>query len=318
MASVSAETNYGFLSEKDKTFPPMVVAEITNVCNLHCIHCPYTFISKHKDYVPKYMKWKLYQKIVEEVSDYRGTIFRLLCDGEPLLHPRFLDMVRLAKSKEISPVNFITNGLLLKDEIAAGVLEAGVEVVEISLDALTKETYERIRRGSDYELVVSNTNRFIELRDKMRARTKIMVSIIDQPEAERELDAFIKYWSAKVDKVIKRDYTTIGGLVGEDKIKINIGAKRWPCPQLWRRIFINVEGLAEFCVEDWHDQTVIADINTTSIKEAWHSSRYQDLRSCHLAHRFNEIPYCAKCIDWPARRWDYDYFSALEELKVTI
>ncbi|MCK4994201.1 MAG: radical SAM protein [Candidatus Omnitrophica bacterium] len=314
MKCLDLKGKYGFSSEKDRIFPPMVVLEITNVCNLECIHCPHVLISKQKDYKPRHMKWETFSKIVEEVSLHDNIIFRLLSDGEPLMHPRFLDMIRLAKNKGITPINFITNGVFLNEEMSAGILEAGVEVVEISLDALTKQTYEKIRKNSDYELVMSNVNRFIELRNIKEAQTKIMVSIIDQPESRHEINEFENYWTPKVDRVIKRKYTSIGGLINISRIQQANEEKRWPCPQLWRRIFINVDGYAEYCVEDWHDQSIIGDVNETSLREIWSFPEYEKIRSLQLLKRFSEIPYCAGCKDWQARDWKYDYFYALEKV----
>ncbi|HQO59091.1 MAG TPA: radical SAM/SPASM domain-containing protein [Candidatus Omnitrophota bacterium] len=294
-------------------FPPMVVVEITNVCNLQCIHCPFCYISKEPGYQPRHMAWPLYTKIVDEVAGHPGTIFRLLCDGEPLCHPRFIDMIRYAKTQGLSPVNFITNGLLMDGDRAAAVLEARVEAVEFSLDALNKNTYERIRKGSDYETVMHHVNGFIRLRDTLKAPTKIFVSIIDQPEAEAELDAFVAYWTPRVDRVITRAYTSIQGLVDPAKIKTDPQIKRWPCPDLWRRSFINVDGFAEFCVEDWHDQSVVGDINKTTLQAVWQGPDYERLRTLHRQRRFQDVSYCAGCLDWQARDWHYDYFVALRD-----
>lgn len=302
---------YGFLSESEKLFPPMVVVKITNTCDLECVHCPYSVISKQKHYKPTHMTWKLYRKIVEEVASYKNVIFRLLCDGEPLMHPRFADMIRLAKQKGIGPVNFITNGVRLNEALTEVVLESGVDVVEISLDALTQETYEKIRKGSSYKRVMDNVHRFIEKRNKMAAKTRIMVSIIDQPEAAAELEAFKKYWEGKADKVITRIYTSIGGLVDDKKMKIDHSGNRWPCPLLWRRFFINSNGTAEFCVEDWYSETAVGDVNKSSIKEIWSSPAYEKVRQAHLSGKFYEVPYCNQCKDWKAREWGNDYFSAL-------
>lgn len=259
------------------------------------------------------MDWPLYKKIVEEVSRCPGTIFRLLCDGEPLCHPRFIEMIRYAKTRGLAPVNFITNGLLMDESRATAVLEAGVEAVEFSLDALYKKTYETIRKGSDFEAVMHQVNEFIRLRDHLKAHTKIFVSIIDQPEAEAELDAFITYWTPRVDRVITRAYTSIRGLVDTAKIKTDTRSERWPCPDLWKRFFINVDGFAEFCVEDWHDQSIIGNINETTIQAVWVSSEYERIRTLHKQKKFQEVPYCAGCLDWRARDWDYDYFLALKE-----
>ncbi len=304
---------YGFSSQKEKEFPAMVVMEITNVCNLACIHCPYTLISQGKDYRPRHMSWDLYEKVVKEVAMHKGVLFRFICDGEPLMHPRFLDMLKTAKLAGLSPVNVITNGTLLNEAMAEGVLDAGVDIVEISLDALIKTTYEKIRQGSDFDLVVANVQRLIAMRDQKQSRTKIFVSIIDQKESEAEIGPFVAYWGSRVDRVLTRVYTSIGGLVDEDKLKIDTAGHRWPCPQLWRRLFINVDGFAEFCVEDWKDETVVGDVNEESIAEIWGSSEYAKIRELHLARNFKSVPYCSRCKDWKAREWGNDYFHAVEQ-----
>ena len=89
---------------------------------------------------------------------------------------------------------------------------------------------------------------------------------------------------------------------------------RWPCPQLWKRFFINVDGYAEFCVEDWHDETIVGNVNESSIKEIWRSFNYERIRKLHLSGKFDQIPYCSRCKDWKARDWNYDYFSALNQI----
>lgn len=308
------KSNYGFRKRQDEEFPPMVFAEITNVCNLNCIHCPYSYISKQKFYKPKHMDFDVYKRIVDEVSLYKGAILRLVCDGEPMTHPDFLKMIYYAKQKGIYPLCFNTNGTLLNKEISLDILKNNVDVVEISLDAIHKNTYEQIRKGANFEKVMSNVHTFIELRNQLKVGTKIMVSIIDQPEARDEVDEFIDYWTSKVDRVIKRTYTTIGNLMDDRKLKFAETKKRWPCPLLWTRIFINVDGLIKFCVEDWFDKTSFFDIRTRSIGEAWNALEYNRLREYHLSGRFEKILYCKECVDWPARKWDYDYFYALKKI----
>lgn len=307
---------YGFKREEDKIFPPMVFAEITNVCNLRCIHCPYSYISKQKSYKPCHMEFDIYKKIVDEVSQYKEIIFRLVCDGEPMMHPKFLEMIIYAKQKGISPICFNTNGTLLNKEVSLEILQNNIDVVEISLDAINKSTYEYIRKGANFEEVMSNVHKFIELRNKLKAKTKIMVSIIDQPEVKHQLDEFITYWTSKVDRVIIRTYTTIGGLMSHDKMGINSSENRWPCPLLWTRIFINVNGFIKFCVEDWLDKTVLGDIRNDTLSDIWNSRQYQILRNNHLLGRFDEVLYCKECIDWPARQWNYDYFYALNRILI--
>lgn len=313
MAAIN-NLKYGFRKQENEVFPSMVFAEITNVCNLRCIHCPYSYVSKQKFYKPRHMKFNIYKNIVDEVSLYKGIIFRIVCDGEPMMHPQFLEMITYARQKDINPLCINTNGTLLDNELSSEILKNNVDVVEISLDAINKSTYEYIRKGACFEKVMSNVHRFIELRNRLNANTKIMVSIIDQPEVKDEIEEFISYWAPKADRVIKRTYTTIGGLVAQDKINFATDLERWPCPLLWTRIFVNIDGYIKFCVEDWSDKTVLFNIQNTNISMAWQSLEYNTLRQCHLSGKFNEISYCKECVDWPARQWQYDYFYALKKV----
>ena len=305
---------YGFRKDQHTIFPPMVFVELTNMCNLKCIHCPYCIISEEKSYRPRHMDLDIFKRIADEVSEYKGVIFRFVCDGEPLMHPNFLEMVQYAKHRKLYPVCFNTNGTLLGEKMSLEVLKCGVEVVEISLDAINKHTYEFIRRGANFEEVMFNVKRFIELRDRLNPKTKIMVSIIDQPEVKDEINEFIDYWKPRVDRVIKRTFTTIGGAMERKKTRFDLAKKRWPCPLLWTRIFVNVDGIIKFCVEDWFDKTTLFDIRNQSIADTWQSLEYNSIRQNHLLGRFEDIPYCKDCFDWSARRWDYDYFYALEQV----
>jgi MoaA/NifB/PqqE/SkfB family radical SAM enzyme len=75
-----------------------------------------------------------------------------------------------------------------------------------------------------------------------------------------------------------------------------------------------VDGFAEFCVEDWNDETIIGDVNRNSIKEIWSSPEYKKVRELHLSRNFNDVAYCGRCKDWKARTWDYDYFYAIKQV----
>jgi len=260
------------------------------------------------------MEFSIYKRIVDEVAQFKGTVFRLVCDGEPTLHPRLLDMIMYAKKNNIQPICLITNGTLLTKKISMNMLNAGIDVIEISLDAVRKDTYESIRLGASFKEVMDNTQRFIDLRNKLKLHTKIMVSIIDQPEVAGEIKDFVEYWDGKVDKVIIRTYTSIGGLVKKNNAGSFTQDGRWPCPLLWTRIFINVDGRLKFCVEDWLNRTIVGDIREISLKQMWQSSIYNQIRNYHQLRQFHKIPHCNKCIDWSSRKWDYDYFYALNQL----
>lgn len=304
---------YGFLKTKDKIFPPMVVLGITNVCNNRCIMCPYKQIIKENWYKPEFMKGALYKKIIDEIAKHPGTVLRLTPDGEVLLHPKIVEYVKYAKGKGIKTISFDTNALALDKEKAIGLLRAGLDLINISLDAFKKETYLKVRQGSNYEKVMVNTHRFIELRNKGEYKTKITVSIVDQPEVASEIEDFITYWSQRVDRVIRRKYLGCMGLVGKEKEGFK-NVKRWPCKFIFTRTNIGPDGIMRFCNDDWYEQTVVGDLKFQSIEEVWQSRRYQQVREHHLKSKYDKEAYCRNCTEWQSAEWNYDYFYVLNKV----
>jgi len=213
-----------------------------------------------------------------------------------------------------------TNGVLLRGDLAETIVKEGLlDVINVSLDAFSRDKYQLIRGVDNHEKVYGNVHHLLELRNKFNPKVKIQVNIIDQPEVCDELEAFINYWTPLVDNVMVRTYydsTAITGAPGPNitgKQKSFETEERWPCQQFWRRFNIGDDGTARFCVDDWYNQSKIGDIRQTTIKEIWQSQVYERYRQLHLARQFT-IPYCANCTEWQGMRWDYDYFVAMEKM----
>lgn len=311
---------YGFDSKKTKDFPPMAVVSIVNICNLKCIHCHYSKFIKHPKYQANMMGWDIWTKICDEMADYPGTVLNLGTDGEPLIHKRFVDMMRYARDKNIYPINMTTNGVLLQGNLAETIIrEKLLDVINVSLDAFSEEKYRYIRGGS-HQKVYDNVQGLIELRNRLNPTIKIQVNIIDQTEVREEIEAFVEYWEPQVDNVLVRTYYDATHVIGATGPNITgkqeefEPVERWPCQQFWRRFNIADDGVVRFCVDDWYNKSKIGDIRKSTIKEIWQSEQYDQLREWQLASQFNKIPYCAKCTEWQGMKWDYDYFVAMEKM----
>jgi MoaA/NifB/PqqE/SkfB family radical SAM enzyme len=97
--------------------------------------------------------------------------------------PHFLDMLEEAKAAGW-PVDLTTNAMSLDDEKMRRLLRAPVDVIDVSLDAFTKQTYERIRKRGKFDVVTANLRRLVELRNALGSPTRIMTSIIRQKDSE--------------------------------------------------------------------------------------------------------------------------------------
>lgn len=309
--------NIGFRNENETKFPAMLIVNTCNVCNAKCVHCPQPKViaGRSEDKFPL-MVWDTFKKIADEAKDYE-TLFRFTAFGEPLLHPDAVRMVRYAKEEvDIKNVSLNTNGALLYEEVSEKLLDIGIDVIEVSLDAFKKGTYEKVRRGLNFDVVWKNTHKLVELRDKGSYKTKIFVSIINQPEVKDELDEFVKYWESKVDRVLVRKYLSFSKIMDTDKETEPYYSERIPCPYAWRRMSVGPFGNIRLCIDDWLDKGIIGNIKDTTIHEIWTGPICQEWRKAHLERKFYKIDKCSQCTDWKFHSWDLNYLKALEEVGI--
>jgi radical SAM protein with 4Fe4S-binding SPASM domain len=259
---------------------------------------------------------EVHTKIVEETAPFKDRlwVFRYAADGESMLHPRFLDFVEETKSAGIGPVDLTTNAMSLDDAKMRRLLEAPIDVIDVSLDAFSKEAYEKIRIRGKYDKVTGNLKRLIELRDEIGSPTKIMTSIIQQKEALDEVEAFREFWGQYVDEVLVRGLNTDLGIVNATETYFDPDLRRWPCPQFWKRVTINHNGDVRFCVEDWFNKGVVANIRDHSIQEIWQSPIYERFRELHRTGRWNEMEMCKPCMDWQHMEWDHGFEKAINKI----
>jgi len=78
--------------------------------------------------------------------------------GEPTAHPRILDMIRAVKALGLR-VEMTTNATLLDNTLIEGLLRERLDMLWISLDATTEESFDSIRAGASLSRVMENVER---------------------------------------------------------------------------------------------------------------------------------------------------------------
>jgi heme b synthase len=120
--------------------PPRIIAwELTNACNLACIHCRASAI---KEPQPGELSTAQARHFVDELVDYKPIL--ILTGGEPLLRADVFDIARYATRKGLRAV-LATNGTLLTLQIVRKLKTAGIQRVSISIDGATREMHDVFR-----------------------------------------------------------------------------------------------------------------------------------------------------------------------------
>lgn len=313
-ANGAGTARYG-LRDAAAEFPMMLVLSFAYPCNALCPHCPYTNSQIRAEYRDApYMAPELFRKIADEAGRY-GAYLRISGGGEPMLHPQARDLLLYAKSVGCK-VGLITNGSRFDDETIDGFAEAGVDMVEFSVDACTPEDYSIVRKGLDWNGLLATVRRFIEVRDRHRSSTKIVASAVNQQSID--IDAVERFWvdEVGVDYLIKRKYLTWGINTTIDPSRsadpsAYLNTDEIPCPFIFERLNIDSRGNVMVCGYDISANTRMGNVWQESISEIWHGEGFAWYREKHLAGHGKSIPLCSGCPDWKYRSWDHNYWRVV-------
>lgn len=303
---------FGFGGRLTADFPSQVGVDITEVCNLACTHCPHEQFRASPHYGGRHLDPALNERLVEEIREYgagRTRYLRYTGNGEPLLHPRGYEMLAYALRRSNVSVSLTTNGTVLAEREMRGLLEAGLHLIDISIDAARPETYAKIRRRGNLERTRANVQRLIRWARDAGRGTRVVVSFIEQPDNAGEVEEFERFWRAEgaAEVVIRRHHSCAGAkedlaAVRRDRTR---GLARYPCLYPWERIVLNARGDLAFCPADWVHGAVIGPYATTTVRDAWQGPFYRALREAHLRNDYRGHPHCGQCPDWEATRWPH-------------
>lgn len=192
----------GFRITRSTTSLARVYIEITNLCNLNCSTC----MRNVWDEAPGRMEMSTFEKILKDIQklDPLPTIF-IGGYGEPLAHPQFLEMVCTARKIGVQ-VEFITNGILLSEDVAKSLVDQNVQRVWVSIDGATPSSYADVRLGDALPQVTENLYQLQRVKvNKSRSRPRLGIAFVAMKRNIQDLPDVIR----------------LGKNVGADKFSIS-------------------------------------------------------------------------------------------------
>lgn len=316
---------YDFGDRLTAAFPSQLIVDTTEVCNLACTHCPHPTFKQTDRYKARMLEPELVAKAVSEVAAAgRGLVqqIRFTSEGEPLAHRQLFAMLADAVTRSQTFVSLTTNGVLLTDRRVAQLLATGVHMVDVSIDAFEPETYARIRVGGRLSVTRANVLRLIRQSQESRARTRVVVSYVEQPENRGETAAFERFWrdAGAADVVVRRMHSAAGAVIPIATLmrQRTAAIARRPCVYPWERVVLTPRGTLAFCPADWTHGSSLADYRTTTIAELWQGPQYRALRDAHRTNDYRAHDFCGQCPDWQETRWPHEgasYATLVEQMR---
>ena len=116
--------------------------ELTDKCNLNCVHCGSNCNSKRNNF----LDINIIKKTLDEVSKMYDSKRIMVCltGGEPLLYDDIYEVMNYSKKKKYL-VGITSNGTLVDNHVAEKLVKSGLDSIAISIDGL-KDTHDNLRQ----------------------------------------------------------------------------------------------------------------------------------------------------------------------------
>ncbi|GBF32295.1 tungsten-containing aldehyde ferredoxin oxidored uctase cofactor modifying protein [Desulfocucumis palustris] len=276
------------------------IETVNGLCTASCNMC--TISNWKRD--PNIMDNITYIKILKNFLDYQQNIKYITLHGcgEPLLDDNLSEKIKIAKEMNFSGIGFATNCTELSEDISCNLIESGLDTIICSIDGIKKDTHESIRKGTNFEKVVSNVLKFIQLRNRI-GKTKILIRFIRQEINNQEWPEFFSYWTGKLDcnfgdQVIRFDIHNWGDKLTHYKTKdvnSSVGFNKVVCEYIYDRIVVYSNGDMGFCCADDNGFFNLGNVSDCDPISIYNNNPFNYYRKMMQEGRIDELEHCRYC-----------------------
>lgn len=302
--------------------PERVLLDLATRCNLRCPMCPVWGSEDDAaiDAVRGVMSLDAARKLLDEIMAARPLIQPNMY-GEPLLAPELRERIRDMKSRGMA-VAMNTNGLALTEDLARFFVDTKVDSVMVSIDAVTKETLQKIRGVDKLEKVEAAVFRLLGARGGADF-PRVGASFTVQDDNRHEAEAFVARWVGAVDVVRV-------GLVFENGTFPDMTAPepRLPCPAIYHTLPVHNDGTVTVCCLDGFKSTNMGNVFKDGARAVWHGEEFAKVRYYHETAQWDKVPFCRGCNGWAQYEFEeevrdgllirrspqYTYYNKIERL----
>ena len=293
-----------------KGLPVSISFEPTTSCNLRCPECPSGLRSFTRP--TGMLGEELFKQTIDELH---STLLYLIFyfQGEPYLHPKFLELVQYAAAKNIYTATS-TNAHFLTDANARKTVESGLDRLIISIDGTTQETYEQYRIGGKLHKVLEGTRNIVKWKKALNSPTPHLIFqfLVVKPNEHQLAEVHQLAKELEVNEVALKtaqiyEYEQGSPLIPsiekyaryrkeEDGTYTIKNALTDSCWRMWHSCVITWDGLVVPCCFDKDAHHRLGDLKLSTFKELWKNKAYAAFRQQLLNSR-SQIDMCKNCTE---------------------
>ncbi len=289
--------------------PRSLNIELNSSCNQSCIFCPF-----HGKYAinppkPSVMDFETVKRILDSAKNLGGGMGEkevgFYLSGEAFLYKKLAEVIAYAKKVGYEYTFLTTNGALAFPEQMKAVLDAGLDSIRFSINAVDRETYKEIHGKDDFDDVLSNIkfmHHYIQEKN-LKVATSLSCVITKktlgiQDKVKRIFGEYVEdilFIPVIVNRLLPdKKFLEEYRLFDEGEDKIN---KNYICPMLFDTMYINADLKVMPCCDAYDSNTFFYDLNEDfNLEHAWTSDLYKRYRDIFLKNADDEGTICKDCV----------------------
>ncbi len=250
--------------DKDDSFPKVFVIDTVSYCNLKCSMCTHKTMKRK----PGFMSEELYKKIIDEIAEKRPDAqIWITFFGEGVILKDLPEKIAYAREKGLNDIRLNSNAVLLTKEYSKRLIDSGLSLMLVGIDAVNDESYSKIRvGGGKIENVINNVLEYKQLLDKYGKKEQdIVVQFVEMDINKGQTSEFVEFWNKhKIKCKIRPMGSWMGEITAPNQIE---GLKRLPC--YWGMSTFNIidTGDVPMCTSDVDCTVNMGNVSEKSIEE---------------------------------------------------
>lgn len=266
--------------------------DICTFCNHKCTFCSNSDPRTIKDQT----SLQDFRTVMKNVAQHvEITELGLSAKGEVLVNKEFTKIVESAKKDfNIPYVYFSTNGALLSRKKAIELLEAGIDSIKFSINALDRGTYKSVHLVDDFDVVIQNFKDLLTLKKEKYSNLRIFISSVIDIDKE-EL-------TQKFQAIFGEDFLFVNGvsvyaLGYTPKFEVasnKVVTKKCKIP--FDELYINSDGTLGLCCKDYFDSVNFGSLKENDFLDIYNSKEFVDVREMHTKSNFPDNHLCKNCL----------------------
>jgi len=257
------------------------------------------------------MELDAFRRILDEQADDL-LLLMLWNQGEPFINSNLIEMIRLARARNVTTITSTNVHYLKTKEDARAIVESGLDEIILSMDGATPETYVEYRVGGNFERVMEGIRLLTEAKRELNSATPVThMQFIIMKHNEAEIDAARQlardlqvdrlslktvqvYTEEEAQRYLPEDESRsryqYNGNGLQTKAKV-----RNSCRHIWYSTVVNWNGAVSPCCFDKDVHYGLGNaLNGGTFDDVWTGEKYSDFRNAILKDRAS-VPICNNC-----------------------